>query len=167
MKTYIFIIALCLISSPIVAELTQEDLEAIRSFVKEEVTEEVAELEIRINLRLDAVDQRFDAVDRRIDDTNKRIDDMGKRLDSMNNMIVGMFGTIAIMVILATALTYAATRLSRTYNKMQDYIEIIRKNTETVESAHKTLKESREIEIQNGKMLEALVGHASAESSAD
>ena len=62
-----------LFAAPVLSELTKEDLQAIRTIVKEEI----AESEARTDLKFEQLTTRIDEMDKRL---TTRIDEMDKRL---------------------------------------------------------------------------------------
>ena len=103
MKTVIFFsILFCLIARPVVAELTQDDLNKIRLIVKEEVKSEITASEKRIkeyvDLRFNAVDQRFKGVEQRFDDVQQRFDDVNGRIDHANNLTYALIALIIFAI---------------------------------------------------------------------
>ena len=112
---------LVLIYSTAFAELTKGDLEEIRSIVKEEV----GEVEVRLNLRMDNLDSRMDGLDSRMNDLNTRIDDLRAELKdditssraevkddiaSLKWMVGIMLGALAAIVAASLALPWIIGR---------------------------------------------------------
>ena len=134
---------------PVLGELTQADLEAIRAIVREEI----AESEKRTDLKFDAVNARIDATNTKIDATNTRIDEMDKRLTAEIRAVDKRFGDmrailialIAIIVIPTIALNYAATRIAKTHNE----IATLNRQTQVlIEQTNETNKLLREVIAQ-------------------
>ena len=111
----VWILLTLLFAPPMLSELTQADLEAIRAIVKEEIKES----EKRTDLK-------FDAVNARIDETNTRIDEMDKRLTSeirgvdkrFSDMRAILIALIAFIVIPTIALNYTAARIAKTHTEI-------------------------------------------------
>ena len=108
MKTVIFLsILFCLIAAPVVAELTQDDLNKIRLIVNETVDTKISESEKRmkeyIDIKFEGVDQRFDdfskSVDQRFGDVNKRFDDVNAKIIMFIYFLCGLIALIAIAII--------------------------------------------------------------------
>ena len=59
-QSIVLILLILLFAPPVLSELTQKDLEAIKAIVKEAI----AESEKRTDLKFDAVNARFDAVEK-------------------------------------------------------------------------------------------------------
>ena len=118
----VWILLTLLFAPPMLSELTQADLEAIRAIVKEEIKES----EKRTDLKFDAVNARIDETNTRIDETNTRIDEMDKRLTSeirgvdkrFSDMRAILIALIAFIVIPTIALNYTAARIAKTHTEI-------------------------------------------------
>ena len=118
MKACAFIVILFLVASPVISKLTQEDLQAIRTIVKESET--------RTDLKLAEINTEIKVI-------KTEIKGVEKRLDNLHTLLIAIIGTTGVIVILATAVTYAAARLGNTYNKLQEVSDLIKRNTEVTE----------------------------------
>lgn len=100
MKTFISLtILFCLITLPVNAQLTDDDLNKIRLIVKDEVKAEITASEKRMK---EYVDIRFNAIDKRFDDfkdsVNKRFDGVDKRIDHGNNLTYALIALIIFAI---------------------------------------------------------------------
>ena len=95
MKTVIFFsILLCVIAEPVVAELTQNDLNKIRLIVKEEIAAEVKPLETR----LQKVEQNIARLEGRMDGIDKRFDGLEKQITHTTNVTYALIALIVLAV---------------------------------------------------------------------
>ena len=138
MKACVFIVILFLVASPVISELTQEDLQAIRTIVKES--------EARTDLKLAEINTEIKII-------KTEIKGVEKRLDNLHTLLIAIIGTTGVIVILATAVTYAAARLGNTYNKLQELSDLIKRNTEVTE---KDLEELQAFHEATNKIIETL-----------
>ena len=90
---------LLLLTSPVFSALTEEDIEAIRMIVKEDVRaiikEEITASEKRMK---EHVDLKIQAVNTRIDGTNTRIENLDKQLGRIWAVIIALIGLIAAAI---------------------------------------------------------------------
>lgn len=90
---------LLLLASPALSELTEEDIEAIRMIVKEDVRaiikEEIAAAEKRMK---EHVDLKIQTVNAKIDGTNNGINGLQKQLGYMWAVIIALIGLIAAAI---------------------------------------------------------------------
>ena len=91
MKGTLIIIALSLSVSPILAELTQEDLQAIETIIEKS--------EVRTK---EYIDSKYNQVTTKIDEMDKRltaqIDGVDKRLVDMRSFLIGLMALIAVAI---------------------------------------------------------------------
>jgi hypothetical protein len=147
MKVAIWILLVIMTATPALAELTPQDLEAIRQIVQEEVKAEIIESEKRTDLKFKAVNTRIDGMEKslgtRIDGVEKslgtrtdgvekslgtRIDGLDKRVSDLRSILIAL---IAVIVIPTGVLTYAIAQLTKTYNAIS---ELNRRSEELSES---------------------------------
>ena len=76
-----------LLAAPVLSELTKEDLQAIRSIVKEEI----AESEARTDLKLQLLTTRIDEMDKRL---TASITSMDKRVGFLQILVVTLIAAI-------------------------------------------------------------------------
>ena len=97
-----------LLATPVLSELTKEDLQAIRAIVKEEIAESEARTDLKLQLlitRIDEMDKRLTAsianVDKRL---TASITDVDKRLTSSISSVDKRLGFLqTLVVVLITA----------------------------------------------------------------
>ena len=102
----IAILLLLFFASPVLSKLTEEDIEAIRTIVKEDVRaiikEEITASEKRmkehVDLKIQTVNARIDGVDTRIDGVNTRIEALDKQLGRIWGVIIALIGLIAATI---------------------------------------------------------------------
>ena len=91
MKGTLIIIVLCLVVSPVLGELTKEDLEAIETIIEKS--------EARTK---EYIDSKYNQVTTKIDEMDKRltaqIDGVDKRLVDMRSFLIGLMALIAVAI---------------------------------------------------------------------
>ena len=113
MKGTLIIILLFLVVSPVLGELTKEDLQAIETIIEKseartkeyidskynQVTTRIDEMDKRLTTRIDEMDKRLTT---RIDEMDKRltaeIDGVDKRLVDMRSFLIGLMALIAVAI---------------------------------------------------------------------
>jgi hypothetical protein len=124
MKGTLIIIVLFLVVSPVLGELTKEDLQAIETIIEKseartkeyidskynQVTTKIDEMDKRLTTKIDEIDKRLttkiDEMDKRlttkIDEMDKRltvqIDGVDKRLVDMRSFLIGLMALIAVAI---------------------------------------------------------------------
>jgi hypothetical protein len=124
MKGTLIIIVLLLVASPVPAELTKEDLQAIETIIEKseartkeyidskynQVTTKIDEMDKRLTAQIDEMDKRLttkiNGVDKRlttkINEMDKRltaqIDGVDKRLVDMRSFLIGLIALIAVAI---------------------------------------------------------------------
>ena len=100
------ILFLLLLVSPVFGELTKDDLEAIRSIVKEEGAASEKRMKEYIDLKIDGVEKslnaRIDGVDEKLsariegldEKLSARIEGLDKRMSDMWRLMMGLFGLV-------------------------------------------------------------------------
>ena len=97
---------LLLLASPVFSELTKEDIEAIRTIIKEDVRTIIKEeitasgkrMKEHVDLRIQTVNARIDGVNTRIDGINTRIEDLDTQLGRIWAVIIALIGLIAAAI---------------------------------------------------------------------
>ncbi len=85
------------LAAPVLSELTKEDLQAIRSIVKEEIVE----AEVRTDLKFQLLTTRIDEMDKRL---TASITNVGKRLTNSISSVDKRLGFLqALLVVLVPA----------------------------------------------------------------
>ena len=112
----ITILFLLLLVSPAFGELTKDDLEAIRSIVKEEVTASEKRMREYIDLKIDGVEKslnaRIDGVEKSLNARIDAVDEkLSARIDGVHTRIDGLEGTISRIWLAILALIAAAVAL--------------------------------------------------------
>ena len=104
------ILSLLLLVSPVFGELTKDDLEAIRSIVKEEGAASEKRMKEYIDLKIDGVEKslnaRIDGVDEKLsariegldEKLSARIEGLDKRMSDMWRLMMGLFGLVAATI---------------------------------------------------------------------
>jgi hypothetical protein len=91
MKGTLIIIVLFLVVSPVLGELTKEDLQAIETIIEKS--------EARTK---EYIDSKYNQVTTKIDEMDKRltakIDGVDKRLDDMRAILIGLIALIAVAI---------------------------------------------------------------------
>ncbi len=113
MKGTLIIIVLFLVVSPVLGELTKEDLQAIETIIEKseartkeyidskynQVTTKIDEMDKRLTTKIDEIDKRLTA---QIDEIDKRltaqIDGVDKRLVDMRSFLIGLMALIAVAI---------------------------------------------------------------------
>jgi hypothetical protein len=113
MKGTLIIIVLFLVVSPVLGELTKEDLQAIETIIEKseartkeyidskynQVTTKIDEMDKRLTTKIDEIDKRLTT---KIDEMDKRltakIDGVDKRLDDMRTVLIGLIALIAVAI---------------------------------------------------------------------
>ena len=113
MKGTLIIIVLLLVASPVLAELTKEDLQAIETIIEKseartkeyidskynQVTTRIDEMDKRLTTKIDEMDKRLTT---KIDEMDKRltaeIDGVDKRLNDMRSFLIGLMALIAVAI---------------------------------------------------------------------
>ena len=102
MKGTLITIVLFLVVSPVLGELTKEDLQAIETIIEKseartkeyidskynQVTTKIDEMDKRLTTKIDEMDKRLTA----------EIDGVDKRLDDMRAVLIGLIGLIAVAI---------------------------------------------------------------------
>ena len=93
-------------TTPVLSELTKEDLQAIRTIVKEEIAESEARADLKLQLlttRIDEMDKRLTAsitnVDKRL---TASITDVDKRLASGISSVDKRLGFLQVLIVVLT-----------------------------------------------------------------
>ncbi len=86
----VWILLTLLFAPPMLSELTQADLEAIRAIVKEEIKES----EKRTDLKFDAVNARIDEMDKRLTSEIRGVD---KRFSDMRAILIALIAFIVLL----------------------------------------------------------------------
>ncbi len=91
MKGTLIIIVLFFVVSPVLGELTKEDLQAIETIIEKSETR-----------TKEYIDSKYNQVTTKIDEMDKRltveIDGVNKRLDDMRSILIGLIGLIAVAI---------------------------------------------------------------------
>ena len=113
MKGTLIIIVLFLVVSPVLGELTKEDLQAIETIIEKseartkehidskynQVTTKIDEMDKRLTTKIDEIDKRLTT---KIDEMDKRliaqIDGVDKRLVDMRSFLIGLMALIAVAI---------------------------------------------------------------------
>ena len=102
MKGTLIITVLFFFVSPVLGELTKEDLQAIETIIEKseartkeyidskynQVTTKIDEMDKRLNAKIDEMDKRL----------NTKIDGVDKRLDDMRSILIGLIALIAVAI---------------------------------------------------------------------
>jgi hypothetical protein len=102
MKGTLIIIVLFLVVSPVLGELTKEDLQAIETIIEKseartkeyidskynQVTTKIDEMDKRLTTKIDEMDKRLTA----------KIDGVDKRLVDMRSFLIGLMALIAVAI---------------------------------------------------------------------
>ena len=138
-----------MIASPVLAALTDADLNKIRLIVKEEVKTEINASEKRmktyIDNRIDAVNTRIDGVEKslgaridavekslgtRIDAVNTRIDGVEERITLLTNVFYGLIALIVAAIAIPQSILAWQNRGNRSLEKriemLTEAIEILK-----------------------------------------
>ena len=94
----IVILLLLTLAPPALSELTKEDIEAIRTIVKEEITASEKRMKEHVDLRIQTVNAGIDGVNIRIDGIDTRIEDLDKQLGRIWSVIIALIGLIAATI---------------------------------------------------------------------
>ncbi len=107
----LFSIIFSIIALPVLGDLTPEDLNKIRSIIKEEVDPikaEIKTLDTRLQNveqdiswmrgKLEGIDKQFDAVDKQFDTVDKRFDTVDKQISHATNLTYGLIALIVAAV---------------------------------------------------------------------
>lgn len=168
MKNLLVIGALLLLNSTLsFGELTQADLQAIREIVKQEVSLS----ESRINGEIAVLKIEVKRLDNRINDVHQRLDDM-------HGLLVALFATIGILIILATAMTYLASKIGAIMPMIKDTADMLntlfrRMDEERqgrIDSINRTdaqIAAIRDLEANIVEVTRAFADNARSEASAD
>ena len=84
------ILSLLLLASPVFGELTKEDLQDLRTIVKEENAASEKRTREYIDLKIDGVEKSL----------NAKIEALDKRIDDIWRLMIGIFGLIAAAIAL-------------------------------------------------------------------
>ena len=91
MKGTLIIIVLFLVVSPVLGELTKEDLQAIETIIEKSE----ARTKEYIDSKYNQVTTKIDEMDKRL---NAKIDGVDKRLDDMRSFLIGLMALIAVAI---------------------------------------------------------------------
>lgn len=107
----LFSLVFCAIVLPAFSELTSQDLDKIRSLLKEEIDPikaEIKALDTRLQKveqdiswirgKLEGVDKRFDSVDKRFDSVDKQFDGVKDQISHATNVTYGLIALIVLAV---------------------------------------------------------------------
>ena len=118
MHTTMLILLICVLTQVTAfGELTKQDLEAIQKVVKEEISDS----EQRTDIKLTEINTEIKVIQTDIQGVKDRIGDI-------RGLVIGVIGLIAIIVVVASAMTHAAGKLGGTMTKIQ---KIYASNDET------------------------------------
>ena len=146
MRTTMLVLLICILTQTAgFGELTKQDLEAIQKVVKEEIFES----EQRTGIKLAEINTEIKLVRKDIDAANQRIDAVNQRVDDVHRLVTGIFAMIAVIVVVATAMTYAAKQLSgamtehsKSRGAVEKMNELLEPNTKSREENNRLLAES-------------------------
>ena len=128
----ITILSLLLLVSPAFGELTQEDLEAIRGIVKEEVTASEKRTREYIDLKIETVNARIDGLEKSVDARFKALDD---RMNNLWRLMMGLFGLVAATIAVPQIIVAYRDRGRRELEKRQEDLQTeIQQLREQIES---------------------------------
>ena len=121
MKNLLTAMLLLMLTTTAFAELTEDNLQAIREIVKQEITAS----EARTDLKLEKIKTEINGIKTEIAVIKTEINAINKRLDFMQNLIIAVIASIGIMVVLATAMTYLGSKLGNMIPKINDLLKLL------------------------------------------
>ena len=127
MRTIMLILLICILTQATgFGELTKQDLEAIQKVVKEEISDS----EQRTDIKLAEINTEIKVIKTDIKGVKDRVDDI-------HGLAIAVIGLLALMVIIASAVTYAAGKLGSAITEIQkvhtsndETKELLAQNTE-------------------------------------
>ena len=102
MKGTLIIIVLFFVVSPVLGELTKEDLQAIETIIEKSETRTKEYIDSKYNQITTKIDEMDKRLTTKIDEMDKRltaeIDGVDKRLNDMRSILIGLIGLIAVAI---------------------------------------------------------------------
>ena len=149
MKTILLFLSifLCTFAAPVLAALTDTDLDKIRLIVKEEIGAEIkpiktdiemlktegAMLKTELSNLKENVKTGFENVQKDFDDVEKDFDNIQKHFDRQNNIIIACIGLpMAILAIGATLWGISAHRRNQKDQTLEKQIQTLTEEIETL-----------------------------------
>ena len=125
MKTVMFFsILLCVIARPVVAELTQDDLNKIHLIVKEAITPIEADIAV-LKTEVQNLNARFDSTERNF---NARFNIIEKNFDRQSNLIIACIAVpMALIAILVSWRSLQDKAQSKRIQELADKVEVLEK----------------------------------------
>ena len=150
MRTTMLILLICILTQTAgFGELTKQDLEAIQKVVKEEISKS----EQRTAIKLAEINTEIKVIKTDI----KGVKD---RLDDTQGLVIAVIALIAVIVGVASAMTYAAGKLGSAIGEIQkvhasndETKELMAQNTEAKNEQNRLIEENTAEEKEKNRLL--------------
>lgn len=131
-RVLFFSIVFWAIASPALAELTVQDLEKIRSIIKEEIADEIAPIKTEIasiKTEIASMKTEITSIDDKISSVKEDVESLSGRVDGIEKQITWLMGVIIVVVGIPQVIVVWRSRKDREQEKR---IEELAREIETL-----------------------------------